>query len=215
MTALVYTSGTAIYTRMAQDGQSANTSVGTALYDAIGTAVNDIIEGYIGAPVGPGGTAARTYDGYNVNSYTLRIPQGINSITLLETASTTGAAFTTVTSGTYFLRPHDHERRTGWPAFTIELSRTAGVYFPWGYDTIRVTPGITNPTGWGWAAIPEELKQIAIVLGTRMVQARQSGETLVIGSTDFGQSVARFLPEPEYRKILDKYRGVVEAPMIR
>ncbi len=215
MAALTYTSGTAIATRMAQEGQSAFSAAGTAIYAAIGTAVNEIVEGYIGAPVGPAGTAARTYDGYNVNSFTLRIPQGINSITLLETASTTGASFTTVTSGTYFLRPHDHERRTGWPAFEIQLSRTAGVYFPWGYDTIRVTPGASDLLGFGWPAIPEELKQIAIVLGTRMVQARQSGETLVIGSTDFGQSIARFLPEPEYRKILDKYRGVVEQPYIR
>jgi hypothetical protein len=210
MTALVYTSGTAIATRMAQEGQSAFSAAGTAIYAAIGTAVNDIIEGYIGAPVGPAGTAARTYDGDGTQ--TLRIPQGINSITLLETASGTGVAFATVTSTNYFLRPHDHERRTGWPAFTIKL---LSGFFPWGYDTVRVTPGVTDPLGWGWPAIPEELKQVAIVLGTRMVQARQSGETLVIGSTDFGQSVARFLPEPEYRALLDKYKRVVEAPMIR
>jgi hypothetical protein len=60
-----------------------------------------------------------------------------------------------------------------------------------------------------------ELSQLAIVLGTRMWQARQSGETLVIGSTDFGQSIARFLPEPEYRQMLDRYRRIVEAPYIR
>jgi hypothetical protein len=70
-----------------------------------------------------------------------------------------------------------------------------------GYQTVRITPA----TGWGFAAIPEELQRIADIMGTRMFQSRQTGETFVIGSGEFGQAIVRFLPEPEYRDVLDHY----------
>jgi hypothetical protein len=208
MSALTYTSGTAIYARMAIEGQT-NSTAGTAIFDAIGTAVNEIIEGYIGAPVGPAGTAARTYDGDGSN--VLRIRQGINAITQLRIRDLTGGTWSTVSSSEYVLRPGTGDRRTGWPAFKVVLTDAATTYTTYtiGYDTVEVTPGTATTDQFGWPAIPVELSQLGIVLGTRMIQARQSGETLVIGSTDFGQSIARFLPEPEYRAILNRYRDAV------
>lgn len=209
MSALLYTSGTAIALRMAQEGVAIS-SAGSAIYDGIGTAVNEIIEGYIGAPVGPSGTALRTYDGDGTSE--LHISQGINTITTLRIRDMTGGTWTTIASTEYVVRPHSHERRTGWPAFKVKLTDAATVYttFTQGYDTVEVTP---DSAGFGWAAIPVELSQIGLVLGTRMFQARQSGETLVIGSTDFGTSIARFLPEPEFRAILNRFRdGVARNP---
>lgn len=204
MTALAYTSGTALATRMQSDGQ---TFGGTAVLSDIASAVNDIVEGYVGAPIGPGGTAARTYDGNG--RHELTIHQGLTGIETLRISDGTGGTWSTLDSTEYVLRPHEHERRSGWPAFTIRLTDIATTYslFTIGYDTVEVTPGTEGV--WGWAAIPVELSQLAIVLGTRMYQARQSGETLVIGSTDFGQTIARFLPEPEYRALLNRYRDAV------
>lgn len=215
MTALAYTSGTAIATRMANDGQTVVTSAaGSAVMDAIGSAANELIEGYIGAPVGPAGTAARMYDGNGTDE--LQIPQGINSITTLRIRDATNGTWSTISSTEYVLRPHDHERRSGWPAFCVKLNDVATTYsaFTPGFDTVEVTPGTATTAQFGWPAIPVELSQLAIVLGTRMYQARQSGETLVIGSTDFGQSIARFLPEPEYRALLNRYRDAVKPPYV-
>ena len=213
MSALAYTSGTAIATRMANDGQAVVTSsAGSAILDAIGTAVNELIEGYIGGPIGPGGTALRTYDGDGTDE--LRIVQGFTGIQTLRIRDATNGTWSTISSTEYVQRPHDHERQTGWPAFVVKLTDQATTYstFTRGYDTVEVTPGTAGV--WGWAAIPTELSQLGIVLGTRMYQARQSGETLVIGATDFGQSIARFLPEPEYRAILNKYRDALAPPYL-
>ena len=37
----------------------------------------------------------------------------------------------------------------------------------------------------------------------------QAGEMMVIGSTDFGAAIVRFLPEPEYRQVLDRFKYVI------
>lgn len=82
--------------------------------------------------------------------------------------------------------------------------------FTHGYDTVRVTPGTAGGTaGWGWSVIPPELSHVAVIVGTRMFQSRKSGEGLAVGETDTGVILFRFLPEPEYRAILDRYRYVV------
>lgn len=207
MTALEYTTGSIIATRISS--QSFDTADQAEL-DAIALAVNDFIENYIGAPIGPTGSDARTYDGNGRDRLLIR--GGINDITSLRIKDLTGGTYTTIDTSTYALRPYDHERPGGWPAFEVVLlSELAPAYttFTRGYATVEVTPGSDDATGWGWPAIPPELSQLAIVLGTRMWQSRQSGETLVIGSNDFGQSIARFLPEPEYRAMLDRYRHAV------
>jgi hypothetical protein len=202
MTALAYTTGTAIATRMGTTTDS--------ILDAVGLAVNDFIEDYIGAPIGPAGTTLRTYDGTG-RDY-LWIPGGINSVTLLRIKDTTGGTWSTIGSTYYALRPHDHERPSGWPAFEIRLLTELGpTYstFTRGYDTVEVTPGGTSSTGWGWPAIPTDLAQLAIVLGTQVWQARESGETQEIGTPDFSQGIVRFL-DPDYRGMLDRYRLAVK-----
>jgi hypothetical protein len=196
--ALSYTSGTALKTRMGISDTNSDTVLG-----GISTAVNELIEGYVGAPVGSGGTAARTYDGNG--EARLWVRQGIQAISTLEVADATGGTFATLSSTEYVLRPASHDRPSGWPGFWVQLTDKATTrgLFTLGYDTVRITP---TSAGWGWQTIPPELSEVAAIMGTRMFQSRQTGEMMVVGSTDFGNAIVRFLPEPEFRAILDRYR---------
>lgn len=196
MAALSYTSATALKTRM-----GITTSGDDAVLGAIATAVNELLEGYVGAPVGSGGTAVRTFDADGGDRLWVR--QGVQAVTTLEVADGTGGTFATLGAGEYVLRPASHDRPTGWPAFWVVLTDNATTAFTRGFDTVRITP---TAAGWGWQAVPPELSEIAAIMGTRMFQSRQTGEMMVVGSTDFGNAIVRFLPEPEFRGVLDKYR---------
>jgi len=190
--AAAYTSLAALKTHMG----ISDTNDDTAL-SAVATAVNAIIEDNIGFAAADGGTAIRSYDGNGGDRLFVR--GGLQGVTTLEVADATGGTFTATTD--YVLKPYAHERPSGWPAWYVQLTDLASVTFTSGYQTVRITPA----TGWGFAAIPEELQRIADIMGTRMFQSRQTGETFVIGSGEFGQAIVRFLPEPEYRDVLDHY----------
>lgn len=171
-----------------------------AAFTAIATAINDLLEDYIGFGVGSGATAVRTYDGDGTDELFIR--GGVQGITTLEVASETGGTWSTMGSTEYVLKPYSHERPSGWPGWRIKLTDKATTYgvFTSGYQTVRITP----TGGWDFSATPQLLKRIADIAGLRMFQARKTGEMLVVGSTDFGQAIVRFLPEPEYIGYLDK-----------
>jgi len=192
--AIAYTSVASLKTHMGVSDTNSD-----AALTAIATAVNAMVEDYIGYGAGNGGTAARLYDGDGTGDLFVR--GGLTGVETLEIADQTGGTFGTYTD--YVLKPYAHERPTGWPAWHIRLTDLAATYFSGGYQTVRVTPGTAG--NWGFAATPPELARIADILGTRLFQSRQSGEMLVVGSTDFGQAIVRFLAEPEYRDILDHY----------
>jgi hypothetical protein len=165
--------------------------------------VNDLIEDYIGFPAGSGGTAVRTYDGDGSDELWVR--GGVQTVSTLEVASQTGGAYTTLGTAEYVLRPHSHERPSGWPAWRVVLTDLATTTFSAGYDTVRITP-----TYWDFGtAVPTQLARIADICGVRMFQARQSGEMMTVGTTDFGQAIVRFLPEPEFIAYLDHMASVL------
>lgn len=78
------------------------------------------------------------------------IDRGIQSVTTLELATTTGGAYTTTTN--YYLRPKDRAW-VGEPYTRIRLG--TGVWAYEGYDTVRVTGRL------GWAEVPPEVQRIA------------------------------------------------------
>jgi hypothetical protein len=170
-----------------------------AAFTAVATAVNAMLEDALGFTADDGGTAARSYDGNGGTQMFVR--GGLTGVQTLEVADQTGGTFTATTA--YVLKPYDFERPTDWPAWYVQLNDLASTTFTAGYETVRITPGTAGV--WGFASIPEELQRIADIMGTRMFQARQSGEMLVVGSDDFGQAIVRFLPEPEYREVIDHY----------
>lgn len=211
MAALTYTSASALKTRMGISDTNSDTILG-----AVATAVNEMVESYIGAPVGDMGHDIRYFDGSGSDRLWVRqgIRGGGGTAITLEISDGTNGAYKTLATSEYVLRPADHDRPTGWPAFYIILTDAATTYgvFTEGYDTVKIEPQQQKGGGWGWAAIPPDLSAVADIMGVRMFQSRQSGEMMVIGSTDFGGAIVRFLPEPEYRNVLDRYRNVISPP---
>jgi hypothetical protein len=209
MTVQSYTSGTAIATRMASDGQTLPTG-GSAICTSIASEVNERLESYVGRPIGPAGTAIRTYDGDGTTE--MWIPEGLTGITTLRIRDATNGTWFTMLTGEYVVRPQSHSRPTGWPAFYIKLTdvATTQTRFAAGYDTVEVTP---DSSGFGWAAIPTELSSLATIWGVRLYQNRQGGEAGQIGSNEFGASVFAVLTDDDW-EVLNRYRFAVTPTYI-
>lgn len=168
--------------------------------------VNGFIESYVGRPLAPLGTATYTYDGYDaIDNRILFIARGLQSVSLLETATYTSGSFSTVPSTDYFLRPSDQELDPGWPHTQVVMTNvpSANNYSPLfydGYQTVRIT-GV-----WGWASIPDEVVEIADVMAVRAWNARQAGQTDQIGVSELGQPVISRTLSIRDRETLGRYK---------
>ena len=180
-------------------------------------AVNAWVESYIGIdllePAGGPQAAARTFDMQEPGK-TLHVSYGFEDVALLEYAVNSRAAkngdYTTIATTEFVERgpagQPSGEEPPGWPKFQIKLlPDSTPAFFPAGYDVVRLTP----TTGWGFGSVPEDLRRVADVAALRMFQSSQSGDALAIGSTDFGAAIIRFLPEPEYVAIMERYRTLI------
>lgn len=168
--------------------------------DTVLGTICDQINGYIESPaacgrvLAPITSAAITLDGDGTR--VLHYPKGIRAVTLLELADYTGADFTTVASTDYFLRPGPAESMPGWPYLRLELSdRPVGTFsvFPRGYNTVRMTATT------GWAAIPDEITDVALTAALRAWHAVQTGQADIVGTDDMGRPmVSRFFSSRDF-----------------
>lgn len=154
-----------------------------------------LIKGFTHRDLAPTTLTAALYDGYDAveDGRCLLIPDGIRSISLLEIATNTGATFTTVASGDYFIRPTAQERDPGWPGTEVWItdipsSSTTTPYFPPGFANIRITG-----TG-GWSATPDEIASVALntVVAKWRGRGAGGGDTFTIGG-DGERTFTRYL----------------------
>jgi hypothetical protein len=150
--------------------------------------VNSYIETKTGRVLAPIASATFTLDGDG--SRRLWYRRGLRSVTLLELAEYTGADYSTVAVGQYFLRPSDADLRPGWPYTRIEFTdRPTGTFgrFPRGLDTVRITATT------GWSAIPDDIIDVALTAATRAWHGVQSGQADIVGTDEMGRPmVSRF-----------------------
>lgn len=181
---------------------------GTASDGILGTFVgwvNEFTESYIGARIGPGGTATRTFD--SDGSPSLYIPRGIRSAGTVSIRDQTNGTYTALASTDWVIRPASHERKPGWPGQWIVIvdgdhrRRT-----PVGYDIWRVTDG-----AWGWGVVPADLRMFGTTMVARVFQRRQTGQSDAVGSDEFGNAIISAMLSPEDRYTLDRYRNAVHA----
>jgi hypothetical protein len=164
---------------------------------------NALIEERTGRVIAPVSSATFLLDGDG--SDRLYFPRGIRAITSLGVATrsqpSTGGTYTTQTSTNYDIRPLAQDRQQGWPAFWVCLldTSTQSRYFPKGYNTVTMTATT------GWAAIPDEITDLALQVAQRAWNARQQGFQDVAGVDEMGRPVvARFLSGRD-RVTLDQY----------
>lgn len=151
--------------------------------------VNQYIERKTGRVLAPIGSATYYYDGDGSTSLDLSQPAsgeiigGIRAITTLELAYYTGGSYGTVPASNYFLRqtvgptgPFERLEFTNYPT---------GLYsnFPVGYNTVKLTGTA------GWAAIPDDITDVALTAATRAWFARESGQVDIVGSSETGAPV--------------------------
>ena len=155
---------------------------------AICDQVNQYIETKTRRVLAPIASATYTFDGDG--SKCLRYPKGIRAVSLLECQLYTRAGYSTVDSTQYFLRPGPADSLPGWPYTRIEFTDYpvgTFAYFPRGFDTVRVT--MTT----GWAAIPDDITDVALTAATRAWHAVQAGQADIVGTDDMGRPlVSRF-----------------------
>jgi hypothetical protein len=179
------------------------------LLDDLSDQINAWLESEMGRPICPRtGITTLTLDGYMAedDGRVLPIPFGINSLTTLEVAAHTGAAFEAIASTDYFLRPVSIMRRVGWPALQIVMSdyQVGSVQprIPVGYANVR----LTGADGFlGWPAIPDELSEIATTAVVRAWQARSAGQADILGTDEYGRPVvSRYLSRRDL-VVIDRY----------
>jgi hypothetical protein len=172
------------------------------------TQVTDWIQGRTGQTFLPdpygSGTSVHLFHGYDASRDGTRlwIPQGIRSVTTLEIAQYTTAAFVTMPAGTYFLDPSVDYRKPGWPPTRITLTDyTTGAvspifFFP-GYNNIRVTGAF------GWATVPPAIQNVAASVVVKAFKNQRTGYSDTIGNGEYGQTVVtKSISDLDYRTVM-------------
>ncbi len=165
--------------------------------DQICDETNQWIESYVGRVLGPVPSATYTFDAEDNDTLDV-FNLGVQSISLLQTASYTGGTLSTVSPSEYFIRPLN--RFNGEPGTRIEMY--PGSFYA-GYGTVAVTMVA------GFLAVPDDVRGVAIAIATRSWHGRQSGQADVVGSDDTGGPIVSTIVAPEHKRTLDRYSRVL------
>lgn len=156
--------------------------------DAEITKICDQVNGYIeSAPVcgrvlAPISSATYLIDGDGTDRIFFR--NGIRTVSAISVGDYTGSARTALASTDYFLRPSAFDLPNGWPATYLVLSDLGSRRsFPRGFETVSVTATT------GWAAIPDEITDIALTAAVKAWHATQSGQVDIAGTDAMGAPV--------------------------
>lgn len=167
--------------------------------------VNAYVESVTGRAIGSNSVTGQLLDGFDSleDQLVMLYPAGIRNISSLEVAPTTGDDFVAVASNDVFLMPNEASRQPGWPAFAIQFSDVpTGTYpyFPQGYRNVRISADI------GWSEMPEEIREVAEVTAVRAWQARQAGQSDLVGADEIGQPLVSNYLSRRDRDTLSRYR---------
>lgn len=160
--------------------------------------VNSYIEGYTGRVLAAIASTTYTFDGSDAleDGRCLVVGNlGVRAIGTLEVAPYTGAAFVSVPSSDYFIRPTVQKRslqgEPGWEIWMTDIPSGTNPYpyFPPGFANVRIN------AAWGWSAIPDEITDLALTTATRMWHGRLSGQAEIVGNDALTGSpvVSRYL----------------------
>lgn len=206
-----YVTTTLLKERLDPNSQYTWSSPETTLLDKLVAETNQWIESFTGTVLAPVTYTTQLFDSFaypdgNLLDYrTLFFPWGVRSVSLLETAPSTGGSFTTVDSATYFLRPLDQDRIPGMPADRICMS-DLGSYFPTGFAVIRVT-GTGGPT-----AVPDDVRSVAVTICERSWLASKAGRADQVQTVEAdGEVLVTRFVAAEDKATLRRYKRVLVA----
>lgn len=141
------------------------------------------------------GTEARTFDVPDSGRRRFPIVGGIVSITTLEIASSTGAAFTTLSASDYYLWPRQLEPE-GTYTHVVLLETAATSTFPAGQGVLRITGAF------GWATPPTIIVEANHAHAARSYHEWQTRHAGPVGNPEFGTiPLSPNLPDVVYQAI--------------
>lgn len=186
----------------------ARTGIGDSTDDSLlGTIcdqVNQYIESFTKRVFAPISSGTYLYDGDGGRELFLPLPVdhapigGVRAVTLLEVAPYTGGSYVTVASGQYFLRGQIGMTGPYERLCLSDMPSSGYGYFPAGYATVRVTGTA------GWAAIPDDITDVALTAATRAWESRQAGQVDIVGTDETGRPiVSRFFSARDYGTLRD------------
>jgi hypothetical protein len=196
-----YATAAALKTRAGISDTADDTLIGT-----ICDQVNQFIESETKRVLAPITSATYKFDGNGSNK--LRVTHtsdgtaigGIRAITALGIAATTGLSYDTIVSTDYFLR------RKSLPAapydflYLSDIPTSGYSAFPSGFDTVQITCTA------GWAAIPDDITEVALTLATKLWHRRETGQADVVGTDEFGRITIPNILEPIEKATLRRYK---------
>ncbi|TAL46540.1 MAG: hypothetical protein EPN91_00020 [Salinibacterium sp.] len=153
----------------------------------------------LGGPVGPSDLTSLTLDGRDARSdrKMMFVRIGMRDI-----------ARVTVDGrdiDDWVLRPLEHDRLPGWPA--LQIWRKHGIFtYDWGNVVLYASDESDSEGGFGFAAIPEDLTDVAETTIVRAWHSKRAGQQDMSGNTTNGQPmVSRYVSERD-RETLRGYR---------
>ena len=199
-----YAVGTAVKARAGITDNTDDTELGL-ICDQVNMFIEQTTQRIL-APIS--GTATLYYDGDGSNRLYLPVTAsgdypfigGLRTIATLGISDYTGASYTTLDSGDYFLRSKSQPAA---PFDWLYLSDfPAGSYytFPKGFATVKITS-----TGAGWATIPDDIIEVAEVLAVRLWHARESGQADIVGTDETGATLVSRMVSLRDRNTLRAY----------
>lgn len=185
-----------------------------SLFTELVNEVSAFIQGYTGRKLVPDTGATYTFD--TDAGYVLRIPRGIRAVTSLGVATLahqpdSGGTYTTVPASDYLIRPRVQDRREGWPAFEIRLSRgtLSGTVSRFG----RIDNGALITGDFGFAATPDDIQAVAIetVVAAYTVRKAPASGLAGVANVPIASYAQYFWRGSPQRIVLDRYRRAVFA----
>jgi hypothetical protein len=184
------------------------TAADTSLISELIDQVTDWVEDYTHRKLVAVSSTTYTFD--TVAGWSLHVPIGIRTITLLEVAATSqpdsGGTYVTVAATDYILRPKVQEAGIGWPFTELRFARStlAGTL-----SRFRDADNGARITGtFGFATTPPAIQAVTIDAVVTAWQNRKAGASGTLGADG-----SALIPWDEYftarspqRAALDRYR---------
>ncbi len=148
-----------------------------------------------GRVIAPVASATFSRDGNGTNR--LFVPEGIRACSKLELATQTRGTYSEVASTDYFLRPARPD--PGGPYTEIWLSDVGANLFWTGFNTVKITATT------GFAAIPDDVTDVALRIALRSWNDRQTGVQNVAGVDEQGRTVGAVYATRADRDLLRRY----------
>lgn len=160
--------------------------------------VNQYVETKTGRVLAPVGSATFLIDGDGCDRF--YFANGIRAVSALSVGDYTNSGRTALATTDYFLRPSTHERLPGWPATWVILSDLGSRRtFPRGFETISMTATT------GFAAIPDDVTEVACVAAARAWHAVQNGQADIVGTDEMGRVLVSRFFSPRDLETLRRY----------